>query len=406
MPQDALAVAPDALPDVPDFDSYPVRHTLSRVEIQAGAVHAVWDDGLKGAYHPIWLRENAPDPETTHPESREQTLMLLDIPEDLTAVAAEIEPSGALKVAWSTGGESRYHPGWLRAYTHGAPEKLYDLPERRSWAAEPEGGVPRFDGPAALADEAVFARWLEAIHVHGFGVLEGLPAAPEVIETLPAMIGPVRESNFGRVFDVMSKPDAESNAYTAMALPVHVDLATREYQPGLQFLHCIQNGADGGDTLLSDAFHLAERMAAEAPELYEVLTTQPIWFGNKAKDTDYRWQKPFVGLDAAGNLDEVRWSPWLRTPAALPIEQVERIYRALRHMFSLAKRPEFHLQIRLKPGDLLCFDNRRILHGRTGYDPATGERWLRGCYGEREELHSRLRILGRHRRAEEVRAGS
>jgi len=47
---------------------------------------------------------------------------------------------------------------------------------------------------------------------------------------------------------------------------------------------------------------------------------------------------------------------------------------------------------------MLCFDNRRMLHGRTGFDPATGNRWLRGCYGEREDLQSRLRIAARKQR--------
>jgi len=36
-----------------------------------------------------------------------------------------------------------------------------------------------------------------------------------------------------------------------------------------------------------------------------------------------------------------------------------------------------------------------LLHGRDAYDQGAGERWLQGCYGEREELYSRLRILAR-----------
>ena len=36
----------------------------------------------------------------------------------------------------------------------------------------------------------------------------------------------------------------------------------------------------------------------------------------------------------------------------------------------------------------------------SGFDPGAGKRWLRGCYLEREELVSRLRIIARRRRAE------
>jgi gamma-butyrobetaine dioxygenase len=46
----------------------------------------------------------------------------------------------------------------------------------------------------------------------------------------------------------------------------------------------------------------------------------------------------------------------------------------------------------------MAFDNRRILHGRDAYAVGDGSRWLRGCYSERDELDSRIRILERARR--------
>jgi gamma-butyrobetaine dioxygenase len=87
------------------------------------------------------------------------------------------------------------------------------------------------------------------------------------------------------------------------------------------------------------------------------------------------------------------------------LEDADRAYRALRYFLAVSQRPVMHVTLKLKPGDLLGFDNRRILHGRMGYDPASGERWLRGCYVEREELHSRLRILARERRARALAGG-
>jgi gamma-butyrobetaine dioxygenase len=54
----------------------------------------------------------------------------------------------------------------------------------------------------------------------------------------------------------------------------------------------------------------------------------------------------------------------------------------------------------LKAGDLLAFDNARLLHGREAFDGNVGSRWLRGCYGAREELHSQLRMQRRRRRRE------
>lgn len=383
--------------DVPDFDSYPITHRVQQAEPVNRGVRVVWDDGLEATYHVHWLRENAPDEVTTHPVTREQSLQLVDIPENLQAIGAGPSTMGGLVVRWSEGGESTFHPGWLRSHTAGV-ESRFSLPDRQMWNSELGEELPRFNGPAVLDDEGAFGQWVEALHIYGVAILEGLPSTPEVIETVPARIGPIRRSNFGDVFDVQSRPDADSNAYTSMTLPLHSDLTTREYVPGLQFLHCLENSADGGDSLLADGFQIAQTLKVRQPDCFDILTSTPITFYNKAVDTDYRWTKPMIALDDQGAIDEVRWSPWLRAPIRLPFEQIDDLYRALRAVFALAEQPEQRIEVRLKPGDLLGFDNRRVLHGRSGFDPSTGERWLRGCYVEREELDSRLRILARHRR--------
>ena len=222
-------------------------------------------------------------------------------------------------------------------------------------------------------------------------ILEGLPTDDEVIQRVPSLIGPLRETNFGKTFTVESKQDATSNAYTTMTLPVHTDLCTREYEPGLQFLHCIRNEADGGENILADGFRLAEQIKADAPEEYAALTTVPITFYNKATDTDFRCTVPMFDLDKNGDLSDVRWSPWLRAPVRASFEETEWLYRGLRRAFTLAEDPAFTVRTKLKAGDLLCFDNRRALHGRVGYDPTTGGRKLMGCYVEREDLVSALR---------------
>ena len=389
------------LAEPPDFDSYPVRHAIRDAVPIDGGVRVAWDDGLESRYHVFWLRENASDPETMHPVTREQALQLLDLPDDLEAVTAGTDAAGNLVVQWSTGDESRYHPGWLYAHSHGTGEHV-TLPPRELWDATLQDHLPRFHGPTVLQDESAFANWARALHVHGLAILEDLPETPDVIEDVPARVGPLRTSNFGRVFDVRSRPDADSNAYTDMALPLHCDLTTREYQPGLQFLHCLENGAEGGDSLLADGFCIARHLSRTVPELFAALTRIPVCSANKARDTDHRWTVPMIRLDVEGQCEEVRWSPWLRAPVVLPFEETALLYRALRAAFAAAEDPGHRIRVRLKPGDLLGFDNRRILHGRMGFDASTGARWLRGCYVEREELNSRLRMIERTKRAQQT----
>ena len=113
---------------------------------------------------------------------------------------------------------------------------------------------------------------------------------------------------------------------------------------------------------------------------------------------------PVIQLAPDGRVEELRVVPFLRAPLDLPFDQVEEAYRSLRVFFGTVADPALQMRFDYRPGDLVMFDNRRVLHGREAYENSPdksggGERWLQGCYGEREELLSRLRILARQRRA-------
>jgi gamma-butyrobetaine dioxygenase len=56
----------------------------------------------------------------------------------------------------------------------------------------------------------------------------------------------------------------------------------------------------------------------------------------------------------------------------------------------------FLFSVKLRPGDLVAFDNTRLLHGRTAFTlPNTAglARHLQGCYVDRDGLYSRLAVL-------------
>jgi gamma-butyrobetaine dioxygenase len=53
------------------------------------------------------------------------------------------------------------------------------------------------------------------------------------------------------------------------------------------------------------------------------------------------------------------------------------------------------LQFRLHDGDLVVFDNQRILHGRTAFSSAKYPRHLRGCYLTRDSVYSQAALLRR-----------
>jgi gamma-butyrobetaine dioxygenase len=386
---------------VPDYDAYPVVRALLGARIVDGDVEVRWDDGSASALPGVWLREFSPDFGTIHPVTREQVIMLIDLPDDLRAAAVEVLPDGRLAVTWHPEGlVSHYHPGWLWRHRPEAPAGS-DLPRRHQWQPGRARHTPlvRVEGGAIRAgDEAALGAWLTAIHVDGLSIVEHLPPDPDMVPEIPHRIGCLLNSNFGEIWEVESRPNADSNAYTSVALAAHNDLCTREYVPGLQFLFCLHNSCSGGDSIFVDGYAVAEQLRAESPADFEVLATVAVTFGTRNRDSDHRFHARVLELNAAGDLVTVRYTWWLRNPMSGDSATIKAFYAAFKRFQRLANDPGNQLQLRLRAGDMACFDNRRMLHGRTAFDPSTGRRWLRGCYSEREELESRLRMLARAER--------
>ena len=49
----------------------------------------------------------------------------------------------------------------------------------------------------------------------------------------------------------------------------------------------------------------------------------------------------------------------------------------------------------MDPGDLVGFDNRRVLHGPDAFGPGSGSRVLVGCYIDHDDVFSRRRVSRR-----------
>ena len=385
------------LPLTPDFNTYAMHPRIEAVGCDDGTVEIRWDDGHEGRFHFLWLRDTCPCPHCINPVTREQILDISTVAADVHPVSVDLDGVGVLSVMWSDSNHvSRYHPGWLRAHCYSNDEQnAHHAPHIITWEASFAAQVPTFDGPGVLEDDDTLYEWLIALREYGLTRLESVPTEALMIERVAARIGTVRETNFGRLFDVCSKPDPDSNAYTPLELLPHTDLPTRELQPGIQMLHCLTNTARGGKSVMVDGFYLADVLRREYPEHFEVLTRVPLSYHNRAKTTDYRWRAPMLSLDATGQITEVRPGMLLRAPLDVPFEEVESVYAALQTFYRLIRDDAYRAVFPIKSGDVLAFDNRRVLHGREAYNPTSGERHLKGCYLDRDELLSRIRVLQR-----------
>ncbi|WP_423822825.1 TauD/TfdA family dioxygenase [Salinisphaera sp. SPP-AMP-43] len=409
-----MSAAALELPATPDFDTWPVDTPVDHVAHQDRVLTVTWQDGRVSRYHSVWLRENAADQTTVNPKTRERVLDLSQLADWPTLTAAWLEDSGAVSIRFAPEQHTlSFHPGWLRAndYSH-LEDPDAPLVPTRHWTAETRSDPISLDAGRWLqhtdgdpASDALLGQALEAVIGEGLVRLRNLPTVPGTLDAIAARLGVLRPTNFGSLFDVRAKPDPDSNAYTSIALPPHVDLPTREYQPGLQLLHCLENSAVGGQAVMMDGFAVAETLRARHPEHFDTLTRVRWCFANTAKTSDHVWFEPMIKCDPSGRVTEIRVADFLRGPLQAPFEDIEPAYAALICLQTLLKEPQFALRFTYAPGDLVIFDNRRLLHGRDAFDPGTGgSRWLQGCYLERDEIRSRLRMIRRAERERQVEA--
>ena len=61
-----------------------------------------------------------------------------------------------------------------------------------------------------------------------------------------ATFGYVRETNYGRLFDVRVEPDPDNLAFTSREIAPHTDNPYRDPVPTLQLLHCLRDARSDG----------------------------------------------------------------------------------------------------------------------------------------------------------------
>ncbi|MEM9851082.1 MAG: TauD/TfdA family dioxygenase [Pseudomonadota bacterium] len=388
MPDDHRPSAPLA----PDFSPHVSDVPLTRAAIDGDWLDLAWQDNLTWRVYGMFLRENEVIPGVVSPITRERELEIDAMP--LTAKFAGADIVGSdLAVTWDDGATSLFSGAWLRDMAVGLWRPEAHLPDITPWTTADLAEPPSFDGPAFLS--GAMGEPLTVLWRYGFARLRGLPTDPGTVQRVAEVIGTVRNSNFGFLFSVETKPDPDSNAYRAVPLDAHTDLATRELQPGFQLLHCRQNTATGGESTMVDGFAVAETIRAEDANAYQALNTLNWVFTNRHRDSDYRWSGPIIETDATGTPVEIRNTGFLRFFPDMADADIPRAYAALRRFTELCRSPAYRMATPFAPGDLVIFDNRRVLHGRASFDPQSGVRQLEGCYLDRDEVASRLRILAR-----------
>jgi alpha-ketoglutarate-dependent taurine dioxygenase len=369
-------------------------HAITEIHWTPSTLMLKWAEGSRVELASIWLRDNL---RADRDAGNGQRLIdVADLPAAPRIRLAALRGT-AVRIEWEDeeGGAS-FEVDWLAAQTAAIGGERA-LPEPRLWLEgnrlEARRDFAWTTVTAARDDVRVHASWLGRLVTEGLAFLSEVPAEPGAILATMPLVGQVAETNYGLLFDVRAVPQPENLAYSDVGLGLHTDNPYREPVPGFQALHVLIAAPDGGESLFADGFALAEHLRQEDPAAFEILAGTPVPFAYRSRNAALHAERPLIQLSGRGEVAAVHYNSRAIQPLPFAAEAAERYYRAYRRFALLLRDPRFMLRFTMRAGDLVVFDNQRILHGRTGFASARHPRHLQGCYLTRDSVSSREALL-------------
>jgi gamma-butyrobetaine dioxygenase len=349
-----------------------------------------WADGRRSRFAAIWLLDNRPD--GRHGPEGQRLFDVAELAENPRIAAAALD-DGVVRIRFAPDGPNAgFSAAWLRAHALDEASRAERRPARRLWDKALAANLPTGRYAEVAQGGRALAAWLRQVQGLGFAILTGVPCEPGTVCRVVALFGHVRETNYGRLFDVVSVENPANLAYTGLALGNHTDNPYRDPVPQLQLLHCLEAATEGGESIVVDGFAAAERLRREHPDDFALLTRHAVPFRYVEKHhVDLRCTAPLIELDTEGDVRAVRYNNRSAAPFDLPEDVVAPYYRAYRRFARLLHDPDAVAGFKLAAGDLFIVDNQRVLHGRRGF--AAGRRHLQGAYADKDGLLSTLRVL-------------
>ena len=348
-------------------------------------------------FHSIWLRDNAWDTETRSAGNGQRLIALRDIPVDLVVDQADAVGDKLLLRFQPEDKAIEYDISWLISHSYDRkPERSngWVSEDLRIWDASLGSNVPVADFDTVRNSSGELCAWLGAVASYGFGKLTGGPVKDQALMQVVDLFGYVRETNYGRHFEVRTEVNPTNLAFTGAGLQAHTDNPYRDPVPTVQILYCLESSAAGGENMVVDGFRAVQRLQEENPAWFDVLSKYCARF-EYAGEAGVRLasRRPMIEISPDGELIGVRFNN--RSAAALtdiPFEDMELYYEAYRRLGEIIDDPDMEVTFRLNPGECFIVDNTRVLHARKAYS-GTGTRWLQGCYADKDGLLSRLASL-------------
>jgi gamma-butyrobetaine dioxygenase len=355
-----------------------------------------WQDGTQSRLYSHWLRDHCQMDTSRNKLNGQRLFGVVDIPEETYIEQAYKDENGDVRVIFQPENHlSVFSPKWLKQNCYNLNSHFDDRSEthKRLWDKESfVDGLPRIDFESMCQNDNVKLDALRLIRDVGFCVLENVPTIEGQILNVINELGYTRETNYGPLFEVRIEVNPNNLAYTNMGIGSHTDNPYRDPVPTVQLLHCLESSTEGGDSVLVDGFKAATLLRQESKQDFDILTDTWINFRFSDTSTDLRSRVPMIEINDKNEIIKVRYNNRSIDTLKLPADKIKPFYKAYRHWGEAIERDDLKITFRLSEGDLMIFDNTRIMHARTAFSQK-GKRHLQGAYTDLDGLYSQANVL-------------
>lgn len=283
---------------------------------------------------------------------------------------------------------SRYPISWLQKFVK--TDRTNSNENIQTWQNQLE--FPTFDYEEISQNDELLLNCLLQIKRFGYAKIKYVPVKQNSVLNLVDLFGYVKETNYGKVYNVIAVKDPENLSDTNLGLPCHTDNPYRSPLPTIQLLHCLKSDITGGETSLVDGFYIAEQMKISHPEYFRLLSTKDVEFQFKTAHHHLYSKSPILQINQHGDFVRIQFNSRSIQPFQMCDDDLPIFYKAYQYLEQQLEQPKNQVRFKLNAGEALIYDNERILHGRTGYQ-LIGERHLQGCYSDKDGLYSKIRVL-------------
>jgi len=369
---------------------------IKKLSITGDELVIEWHDGKESRLYSHWLRDHCQMPTSIDVDNGQRLSSVVNIPQETYIEKAYKDEKGNVCVRFQPENHlSVFLQSWLRKNCYDLNLHFDDRSEKQKhlWQKDSfKADLPFINYESMCNDENVKLDALRLVKDVGFFVLESVPTIKGQVLKVISELGYTRETNYGALFEVRTEVNPNNLAYTNMGLGSHTDNPYRDPVPTVQLLHCLESSTEGGDSVLVDGFKAATVLRQESKEDFDILTSTWINFRFSDAKTDLRSRVPMIELNDNNEIVKVRYNNRSIDTIKLPENKIRPFYKAYRHWSEIIERDDLKITFKLSEGDLMLFDNTRIMHARTAFSKK-GKRHLQGAYTDLDGLYSLLNVL-------------